>query len=465
MKKYILLFALFCSVNLFSQNITIKGKINAQKTSDSKQQIVRLITYNDMLTCEQTTVYETKSDDNSSFVIKTNIDKITLAQIAVNLERVDILLKPNSNYEIEIIIPQQENNISYFEHQAPTLKMIKADDDELYYQYFMSETIINDFIYDNFNQLYRGRKMSLLDSLDAEVNRKLGVLKTDFVKNNLRYRKAALQMIVNNDNAKKVTNQYFSHQNILYSQPAYMNLFQEIFANYLSSIQFNPSELREHLSSNYDSFIKYIKKNDVFLSENNDLSELIIAFDLKRLYYEMPDFRPQIISYMTTIAQRTKNHYNKAVVNDMLKQINRLSFNTDAPSFELKDRAGRIVKLSDFKDNMILVQFVNQVSPMSDRQFEMLKEFSQQWNDTIQIVTIATKECFDEFRQMFDNKGYKWNLLNLGDDILLLEKYQIKTFPDYVIIGMNNKIGMAPAPAPEQYLDFHVRRIYNYYKK
>ena len=59
MKKYILLFALFCSVNLFSQNITIKGKINAQKTSDSKQQIVRLITYNDMLTCEQTTVYET----------------------------------------------------------------------------------------------------------------------------------------------------------------------------------------------------------------------------------------------------------------------------------------------------------------------------------------------------------------------------------------------------------------------
>ena len=101
---------------------------------------------------------------------------------------------------------------------------------------------------------------------------------------------------------------------------------------------------------------------------------------------------------------------------------------------------------------------------MTDHQFKTLQEFSQQWNDTIQIVTIATKECFDDFKQMFDNKAYKWNLLNLGDDILLLEKYQIRTFPDYIILGKNNKIGMAPAPSPDQYLDFHVRRLHNYYK-
>ena len=97
---------------------------------------------------------------------------------------------------------------------------------------------------------------------------------------------------------------------------------------------------------------------------------------------------------------------------------------------------------------------------MTNYQFDMLNDLSQQWQDTINIVTIATKECFDDYKQTFENKGYKWKLLNLDDDILLLEDYQIKTFPDYVIIGRNGKVGMSPAPSPDQYLEYHVRRLY-----
>ena len=466
MKKSILFILLILLLlfnnNIFSQNIKIKGKI--QKSWSESTSLVRLITFNDMLTFEQSTIFETKSDDKGNFTIEADINEITLAQIAVDLERVDVLLKPNSTYEVEIVIPEQKENISYFERQIPTLKIINANDDNLYYQYHISEMIIDDFLLNNFNQLYKGRKIALLDSLDVEIKRNLGDLKSDFVKNNIRYRKASMQMIINNDNGKKVINQYFNKQNILYSQPAYMNLFQEIFANYLSSTQFNPSELRDLLYSNYDTFLKYIKEKDAFLADNNNLAELIIAWDLKRLYYELSDERKHIIKHLNTISQTTKSNENKAIVNDILKQINRLSFNTDAPTFSLKNKDGNIVKSTDFNNSLVLLQFVNQVSPMTDHQFNTLQEFSQQWNDTIQIITIATKECFDDFKQTFDNKGYNWNLLNLENDILLLEKYQIRTFPDYIILGKNNKIGMAPAPSPDQYLDLHVRRLYKYYK-
>ena len=465
MKKNILFISLILLLfnnDIFSQNIKITGKIH--KPESKSESLVRLLTFNDMLTFEQTTIFETQSDKDGNFTIDANIEEITLAQIAVDLDRVDILLNPNSTYEVEIIIPKQDDNISYFERQTPTLKIIKADDNDLYYQYSMSEMIIDDFLLDNFNLLYRARKISLLDSLEAEIKRNLGELKSDFVKDNLRYRKASMQMVANNDNGKKVISQHFNKQDILYSQPAYMNLFQEVFTNYLSSIQSNPSELRYQLYSDHDTFLKYIKGNDAFLAENPNLAEIIIAWELKRWYYEIPDDRVQVIKHLNSIAQNTKSPRNKAVVNDILKQINRLSFNTDAPAFSLQDKDGKTVKSSDLKDNMILLQFVNQVSAMTDHQFNTLKDLSQQWNDTIQIVTIATKECFDDFRQIFDNKGYNWNLLNLGNDILLLEEYQIRTFPDYIILGKNNKIGMAPAPSPDQHLDFHVRRLYNYYK-
>lgn len=465
MKKYILLISLFgflsCNLNLFSQNVTIKGKVQTTEP----EPLIRLITFDEMLTGEKTTIFETKADTEGNFTIEIDIDETTLAQIAVNLERTDILLSPNSSYDIDIVIPRQESNTSYFEREKPTLKMNEVNDDGLYFQYHMSNMIIDDFLLNNFNQIYRSRKISLLDSLDAEINKELGEIKSDFVKDNIRYRKAAIQMVINNDNAKKVINQHFNKQDILYSQPAYMDLFQEIFTDYLSSNQFSPSDISNNLYTNYDSFLKYIKEKDAFLAENQNLAEIIIAWNLKRMYYEMPNDKKQIIGYLDLSSKRSKNSKNKEVIDNIIKQINHLSFSSDAPQFSLRDNNGNDIKLSDSKDEVILVQFVNQTSSMTDRQFEMLKELSQQWQENIKIITVATKESFKDFTQLFDNKEYNWTLLNLGNDILLLEKYQIKTFPDYVIIGKDNKIGMAPAPAPDQYLDFHVKRIYNYYKK
>ena len=430
------------------------------------ESLVRLMTYNDLLTFEQTTIFETKSDKEGNFVIEANINEICQTQIAIDLERVEILLKPDSDYEIEIIIPQQEENTSYFERKHPVLKIIKINDDNLYYQYHISNSIIDEFMLENFNNLYINRKISLLDNIDAEIEKSLGKIKSDYVRDNIRYRKAALQMVVNNDNAKKVINQHFNKQDILYSQGAYMNLFHEIFSNYLSSQHFSPSDIRELLYTNYDKFSDYLKSKDAFLSENPDIAEIIIAWNLKRMYYEMPDEKKHILEYINVIHNNTENQKNKEIISDILKQINNLSFNSDAPQFSLKDKNGNAVKLSDYKDNILVIQFVNKTSPMTDFQFEELKRLSQQWGNNVKTISIATKESFNDFVQLFENKGYNWTLLNLGDEILLLEKYRIVTFPDYIIIGKGNKIGMAPASTPDQYLDYHVKRICkHYYKK
>jgi peroxiredoxin len=442
-----------------SQNVKIKGNANVPNA------LVRLLTYDDMLTYEQNLVSETKSDDKGDFFIETEISDVTMAQIAVNLERVDLLIKPDATYELEISIPEQKDDVSYFERENPSLKIININDDELYSQYHVSNMIIDDFIYNNFNQLYRNRRLSLLDTLDVAIKRIIPEIKSDFVKDNIRYRKAAIQMVVNNDNGKKVVNQYFNKQEVLYSNPAYMSLFHELFANYLSSGLFNASEMRRMLYEDYGVFMTYLKGKDVFLAENQNLAELVVAYNLKRMFYEFQDDRIVILEKLKSIAQNTKNQKNKNVVNDILKQIDRLSFNSEAPDFSLEDVNGNIVNLTDYKDNMLLVQFVNKVSSMTDYQFELLKDFSNQWQDTIQVVTIATKESFNDFEKMFEEKNYKWKLLNLENEILLLEKYHVRTFPDYVIIGTNGKIGMSPAPSPEQYLDFHVRRLYKYYKK
>ena len=68
MKRNILipfLFLLSLNGSLFSQNITIEGKIVPPSSH-----VVRLLTYDDMLTGERSTVFETKSDDKGNFKIE-----------------------------------------------------------------------------------------------------------------------------------------------------------------------------------------------------------------------------------------------------------------------------------------------------------------------------------------------------------------------------------------------------------
>ena len=128
--------------------------------------------------------------------------------------------------------------------------------------------------------------------------------------------------------------------------------------------------------------------------------------------------------------------------------------------FTVKDRQGQEVSLADYKDGLVLLQFVDGTSAVSEHQFAELRNLHYQWRDTVQILTIAPHEKMDFFKKQFQEKRQDWPLLDLGDNILLLEAYNVRTFPEYILIRKGNKIGEAPAPSPERYLEERVRRLY-----
>ena len=125
----------------------------------------------------------------------------------------------------------------------------------------------------------------------------------------------------------------------------------------------------------------------------------------------------------------------------------------------MRSSDGKTVKLSDFKDSMVLLQFVDGSSYTVDHQFETLSDLHHQWQDSVQIVTVSTKDQLASHRRRFEEHHYDWPLLNLGNDILLLERYEVRTFPEYFIIMPETKIGMAPAASPERLLKDQVGKL------
>ena len=436
-----------------AQNVTITGRSNKTNT------LIRLFAYEDLINETGILLDQGKTDDKGHFILEGNIKQILPARIYVGLEYVDLILTPKANYDIEIIVPEPQETVSYFEKELPTIRVKRASDQGLYRQVILSEGIINSYLIEHFNQIYRGRQVRYLDSIQNAINSEIPNIKSDYVKNHIRYKTASIRLGISTDGGKKIIKDYYDGQPVLYTQSAYIDLFKELFDGYFNSATYDSHLLNDAFMEGPVAFKKYLD-TDPLMANNPRLAELITIFNLQKLCYGDRGTSRLAKDHLNYIKSQTKHAEHKNIISDFFTNFNRLAPGAQATDFTLKDRNGNEVSLSDYKEHLVLLQFVDGTSPVSEHQFSELRSLHHQWQDTVQILTIATHEKMDFFKQQFADKKQDWPLLDLGDNILLLEAYNVRTFPEYILITKGNKIGEAPAPSPERYLEERVRRLY-----
>lgn len=436
-----------------AQNVTITGRSNRTNT------LIRLFAYEDLINETGILLDQGNTDDKGHFILEGNIKQILPARIYVGLEYVDLILTPKANYDIEIIVPEPQETVSYFEKELPTIRVKRASDQGLYRQVILSEEIINSYLIEHFNQIYRGRQVRYLDSIQNAINSEIPNIKSDYVKNHIRYKTASIRLGISTDGGKKIIKDYYDGQPVLYTQSAYIDLFKELFDGYFNSATYDSHLLNDAFMEGPVAFKKYLG-TDPLMAKNPRLAELITIFNLQKLCYGDRGTSRLAKDHLNYIKSQTKHAEHKNIISDFFTNFNRLAPGAQATDFTLKDRSGNEVSLSDYKENLVLLQFVDGTSPVSEHQFSELRSLHHQWQDTVQILTIATHEKMDFFKQQFADKKQDWPLLDLGDNILLLEAYNVRTFPEYILITKGNKIGEAPAPSPERYLEERVRRLY-----
>ena len=436
-----------------AQNVTITGRSNKTNT------LIRLFAYEDLINETGILLDQGKTDDKGHFILEGNIKQILPARIYVGLEYVDLILTPKANYDIEIIVPEPQETVSYFEKELPTIRVKRASDQGLYRQVILSEGIINSYLIEHFNQIYRGRQVRYLDSIQNAINSEIPNIKSDYVKNHIRYKTASIRLGISTDGGKKIIKDYYDGQPVLYTQSAYIDLFKELFDGYFNSATYDSHLLNDAFMEGPIAFKKYLD-TDPLMANNPRLAELITIFNLQKLCYGDRGTSRLAKDHLNYIKSQTKHAEHKNIISDFFTNFNRLAPGAQATDFTLKDRNGNEVSLSDYKEHLVLLQFVDGTSPVSEHQFSELRSLHHQWQDTVQILTIATREKMDFFKQQFADKKQDWPLLDLGDNILLLEAYNVRTFPEYILITKGNKIGEAPAPSPERYLEERVRRLY-----
>ena len=447
-----LLFSLFFAA-ASAQNVTITGQSN--KTNA----LIRLFVYEDLLNETGVLLNQSLTNAQGHFILEGSVKQILPARIYVDLDYVDLVITPNATYDIEIIVPERQEHVSYFERELPTIRVKRASDQGIYRQIILSEEIINGYLIEHFNQIYRGRQLRYLDSIQNAINKEIPNIKSDYVKNHIRYKTASVRLGISTDGGKKIINDYYNGQPVLYTQSAYVDLFKELFDGYFNSAAYDSHLLNDAFAQGTTAFKKYLA-TDPLMANNPQLAELVTIYNLQRLCYGDRSTSRIAKDHLNSIKIQTKYSEHKTVIGDFFEKFNRLAPGAMATDFTLKESNGNDVSLSDYEDRLVLLQFVDGTSPVSEHQFSELRTLHHQWQDTVQILTIATHDKMDFYKQLFTEKRQNWPLLDLGDNILLLEAYNVRTFPEYILITKGNKIGEAPAPSPERYLGERVTKMY-----
>ena len=448
-KTGLLIVVLLACIAGFAGNVTVSGRANRAQT------LVRLMVCDDLMNMHETEIAHCTSDEQGFFILEGNVDQILPARLLVGLEGVDLFVRPNSTYEVTVTIPDVDPSLSYFERPSPKMRIKTSSDQGVYRQIIISEQIINSYVLEYFDQLYRRRQYRYLDSIRETIRAELDI-RDDYVKQQNTYKIASIQMAVNADGGKKVIAELFDGKPVLYHCPAYMELFKDLFSNWFYRPAYDIGGFQEAFWNSTEAFRRFMN-SDPFMERNPRLAEMILLYNLRTMYREEPRFRKAVKTHLKAIRDKSSYMETKTMVDHTLADFDRFATGASAPDFALPSVSGETVRLSDYKDKMVVLQFVEGSSATVDHQFETLSDLHHQWQDSVQLITITTKDQLEQHKKRFEDHHYDWPLLNLGNDILLLERYEVRTFPEYFIILPGTKIGMAPAS--EKTLGENVTRL------
>ncbi len=452
MKKQLLfIFVLFWfSVLLEAQQVTIKG--NAKSYAGDE-----LIwnCYDDQITFEEKELANAIVDKNGDFVFKINLNETILSFIHLNVFKGLLYLEPGKEYEI--VLPQKVNKLPedelnpFFEETEFNIRILNADENEL-------NELIKSFnrLYDNcltkYFQQFRGKlSKSIADSIVESIDKAIPEKKNSYFNEYKLYSYASLRLMAYERNKEKLTENYFSNKPILYQNPAYMDLFNQLYSNYLS--YYSKSKQGKHIPLFLikDKSLKKIKSalNETPALQCDTFQDLIICKSLFDNFYK-EDFPQESITFMLDSLKLVASKENKKIANNIYKRITTLLPGYTAPDFQLPDFENKIHSLSQSRNKFVYLSFINPKSYTCLQELEVLKKMASKNLEMLEIVSICVCDNIEEMQKLVKDNGYNWPILYFSKNKDLLKAYNLRVFPTYYLINPESKLAMSPAFPPTE---------------
>ena len=302
---------------------------------------------------------------------------------------------------------------------------------------------------------YSTRNNSGLDSAINKIDSLFSGINNNYFVAYKKYKFGFLRHLADQYRSKSISNDFFLNQEVLYSNTAYMDLFNQIYDKYFLffSRTKNGKKIYKDIGKEKSLFdLKETLGTDEILA-NDTLKELVILKGLHDGFYSDDFSRSALLQVLDSLYSQSKIPKHKLIAINIRNKVTRLLNGYEPPQFELYNQDNELVKLSQFKGKYVYLNFCITQSYSCIREFEMLRSLTKKHGKILEIITIFSDKDLESSIDFLNKNDYDWMFLHYGNQPHVLKDYDIRGFPTYFLIGPEGKLVMSPAPSPGEHFE------------
>lgn len=431
------------------------------------------LSYSDMISFRETTLASCTVSDSGEFKCTAVLDETRLIFIKLGVYNCIFYAEPGLVYQLQL--PQKREKTEaeqmnpYFEDITIHLiakpvgvtgsRTLLPEREELNLLIRSFNDTFNPFYYKYVVNAYMNTvdQQEIKDAIQT-ITGPFTDIKHPFFKTYMEYRLGLLKHYGAQQSSSRIIADYFNMKNVCYYNPAYMELFNEIFYGYFETFatdnpQVNLSQTINR-EINFDKLVTQLQKEKALT--NDTLLEMVLIKNFYDCFYKENYSKPAILILMDSLNAKTNIAFHKSVISEIKHQITRLLTGSEPPPFKLYDKDSLLLGLDDFTDKYIYLMFCNSFSYYCIREFELLSDLNSRHSKYLAIITILVDDNWQSMRDLLKANNYNWTFLHYSLHPEIITEYEVKAYPSYYLIGRDGKLIASPAPSPlegfEQYL-------------
>lgn len=420
--------------------------------------------YSNQISYTEIKLASSKVDNSGFFSVKLDITEPQLVFVHSGVYLLYLFAEPNMHYKVQLPPWQakkpEEMLNPYFEEKHVHLIVkectkegkviplqeelnfyIRSFDD--YYGPYMAKYALN---------VATQREMADRDSTIIKIEALFPDKNHSFYNNYKNYKIGFLQFMSLQNKSRGISNRYFLDKPIQYNNPAYTELFNQVYDKYLVYFGRTPSgrviydDINLHKS--YSKLKNTLSQDNVL--RNDSLKEFVILKGVHDGFYATDFSRGALLNILDSLVANTKIPVHKEIGLQIRDKVTRLLTGYSPPAFKLYDQQGKLRSIDDFKGKYTYIMFCTTQNYACITEFEQIKKLYQKHADKLNIITILADENFSESQKFIKGKQLQWTFLHFGNQPEILKDYDIRALPTYYLLNREGKLAISPAPSPSE---------------
>lgn len=417
---------------------------------------IRVMEYGDLISYRMQEIDAAIIDDQGRFSIGFSRFEPQFILFRIDHARMGMFVEPGKNYVLEfdqVDFDALDDRINpYLNPWRFPFRIIEPEKNlNAYIDQFEEE--LYGYLSEHFVLMQLGRNVNVFENFIQHTDSLFNHIDNEYFQEYYRYKYAYYRRVANLGRFEDMLREYILNQPVLYNNTQYMNLFNTVFDKFIfaGSRRIPASDLRHTVNrlNSYHALMDSLGKDTIL--RNEVLRELVMLKGLQDMYNDPDYLRSNVVSIIEYVEENSRFPQHRVIARNILHQNRYLRDGIFAPSVVVKDHNGNQLRIpEDFEGKYLYLVFWASWCETCILDFIALQEIYSKHNDNLAVIGISSDRHLLNYETFIRTHNHPWEHVHFNSDFRLLDAYQVRTLPSFVLIDREGRIRAFPARRPSE---------------